>query len=421
MHYSSAIRIGCLATLLLTLSCASYTRLAEYATDYPDHEAFFDNAGIPLYEGAPPRFYYDGSVWQKRSLQLIEEAQDYILILSFLLTEHESGREIFHALKRKMEEGVRVYCITDSASYYRTYPRVPTPIPASIPYLRELGIPVIEYNSIRGRRVFGLTRLFNRDHRKFWVIDGKSVLAGGMNIDYDSIRPAKEGGSIDAMVEVNSPGVTAALVDSFITTWNAFSAEKLHRQEFAIRADGNGTPVRVFDQGLRPSQEITTLFDGLFTFSRESIWMVQCYAFLTPALMDKLEYAVHRGVDVNIIMSANHISPRFEKASYYSIQDLLDRGITVYIFESPTEALLHYKLILSDNTLAAIGSANYNLRSQTLSRELTLLFEDQNTAASVKTHLEELLLHCRKIDQREARSYRTVSYLFNYLLMQFWG
>ena len=412
----------CLLISLSLLSCASYGKLEKYGEEYTDYRNFLDDREVPLFSGGEPSFYFDGTQWMNRALEAIEQAEDYILIDSFLTTVHENTFRIFRALKEKQDQGVRIYIMVDSSSYYRSYPRTGTAIDAAIPEARALGLPIMEYNPIRGNRVPTLFRLFNRDHRKFWIVDGRSVTLGGQNIDFDSLRDPGEGGCVDTMVEVPSAGAVEMLRDSFVRTWNSFSIEKLKSEDFPVRAPREGeVQYRVFNQGFREGEEITDLFDTFFTFADRSIWMVQCYAYPTPALMDRIRYALDRGVEVNLIVSASHLSTRFYKASYYTLKDLLEMGVNVYMYEHPGEALLHYKLLLADNDLAAVGSANFNLRSQTTSRELTVLFDHPPAVQAVRNNIDEILKLCRRVTPEEALKYRGADYFLNFLLMQFWG
>ena len=156
---------------------------------------------------------------------------------------------IFDALAERMADGVRVYMIVDSASYYRTYPMDAEPIPASTPLARALGIPLIEYNPIRGRRIFTLLGLLDRDHRKFWVVDGRTVVTGGQNVDYDSLRDVGSGGCVDAMIEYDSPGAAAFLRDSFVRTWNAYSLDRLDPGDFSAGGIGASTGSRSSTRG----------------------------------------------------------------------------------------------------------------------------------------------------------------------------
>lgn len=402
--------------------CASYGKLERIDQRFGNASEYYNGKGIPGYSGQSKDVYFDGRQWRERSLELIESAEDYILINTFLTTEHQYTREIFDAIKRKMDEGVRVYLIFDSASYYRAYPNSPDkPIRAAIPYVKELGIPYTEYSPIRGRRVPLFLKLFDRDHRKYWIIDGKTVSCGGQNIDYDSLRNPEDAGLIDSMIEIESPGFTDEMIDSFVKSWNRYSIDKLDRDGFQNRSRDSENEILVFNQGLSGGGQVTKMFDGFFTYAEESLWMVQCYTFVTPALLDKVKYAADRGVEVNFIISENQVGTRFDRASHYSVKSLLDAGANVYLYDSPNDSLLHYKLMLADGKIASIGSANYNLRSQTTSRELAVVFDDEKTVSKVNENLIELLKHSREVFPEEAMTYQGFEYLSNYILMQFWG
>lgn len=407
--------------LLGALGCASYGKLERYRDTYPDTGAFFESRGIPTFGAAEPRLFMDGGAWFERAMELIAGAEDYILISSFLVTDSEHQATIFEALARRMAEGVRVHIIVDSASYYRAYPMRLEPIPAATPLARSLGLPLIEYNPIRGRRAFTLLALFDRDHRKFWVVDGRTVVTGGQNIDYDSLREVEDGGCIDAMLEYRSPGAAAYLRDSFVRTWNAYSLDMLDAEDFTVRGEPGAYPLAIVDQGLRQSGLVTDMFDGFMAFASEELWLVQCYTYLTPSLLDKIRFAVDRGVRVNVVLSAEHVNERALYGSHYCMLDLIDAGASVFMYESDLGSLLHFKLILADGVLASVGSANYNLRSQTTSREMSFVVSDPESLALIRGELDSLLLGCRPVGRDEAERCRSLPYFLYNLLMQFWG
>lgn len=413
--------LATLAVVVLVAGCASYGKLERYEQQYSGSSEFFTDRGEPSFLAGDPALYMDGRAWSERALDLIAGANDYILISSFLVTSIPRQEEIFDALAARRLEGVRVYLIVDSASYYRTYPMVPLAVPAAIPMAKARGIPIIEYNPIRGSRIFTLLGLLNRDHRKFWVIDGQTVVAGGQNIDYDSLRYPEDEGCIDGMMEFRSAGLSTFLRDSFIRTWNAYSIDRLDPETFLIRDGPTDFPVTVFDQGLSSQGQVTNMFDGFFTFAKEEVWLVQCYTYLTPSLIDKIRFAVGRGVKVNFILSDNHIATRFVQGSFYGMRDLIDAGASIYLYESPNGSLLHYKMIMADGLWASVGSANYNFRSQSTSRELSFLVSDPEPMAIIRSGLDDILTWCRPVSRDEASRYRGMSYFLQNLLMQFWG
>jgi len=123
-------------------------------------------------------------------LALIEQASDYILINSFITRADPTSVEVLEALKRKHDAGVRVYIISDSSSNFMNWGR------EGFEFLDEAGIPNVEYNPIRVYRALIFPVMIQRDHRKFWVIDGKKLFAGGANICWQSLDPVVSGNSI---------------------------------------------------------------------------------------------------------------------------------------------------------------------------------------------------------------------------------
>ena len=108
-----------------------------------------------------------------------------------MIIDDQMGKHIIELLKQKTEENVRVYVITDSSSGFlsgifegRT----------AVPYLVERGIPVAEYNPMRANRTGRLPVFVYRDHQKFWLIDGETIVLGGQNIWATSLNSPEESG-----------------------------------------------------------------------------------------------------------------------------------------------------------------------------------------------------------------------------------
>jgi len=101
--------------------------------------------------------------------------------------------------------------------------------------------------------------------------------------------------------------------------------------------------------------------------------------------------------------------------------DLIDAGATLYLFDGPHHAFLHLKLMVTDGRYSLFGSANYNLRSQFLSREISFLFDDEAIAEKALEHVSFIIDHSRIVDREEAKTHRRPDNLFFNFLMQFIG
>ncbi|MFA6646438.1 MAG: phosphatidylserine/phosphatidylglycerophosphate/cardiolipin synthase family protein [Sphaerochaetaceae bacterium] len=410
---------------LLILSCSTTARLEKLASESWDFTEFMDQHEIPSFSSTLPVYYNTGAEWNARTLELIEQAQDYILVCTFLGVEHISTEPVWQALAKKAAEGVRVYILIDSSSNFQLIPFTDEFIQAAYMRLRELGLEVAEYNSLSLSNLFFPVHLFDRNHQKYWVVDGEILAVGGININHTSIAWPPGIGNIDSMAEVFSPGALQAVVNIFVDIWNNYSPNHLKATDFEVKDSipltADTTELWLLDHYWPTQSKVSAMFDALSLYAQDELWLIQGYTYITPALLDRLKYAIERGVTVNVMLSEYSTQAKYEIASRYGILDLIDAGVNVYMYTSPEGAFLHLKLMVSDGKLVTIGSANYNFRSQTLSRELNFIFEDERIGSTALDYIEELLQHCRLVTREEAESYRSFKSWFFNVLMQVWG
>ena len=356
-------------------------------------------------------FYFTGDVFLHRAEELIESARDYILIDSFLTTEDEKGKRVIDRLARAAARGVRVHLITDSSSAYvlgRT----------AVPYLRAVGIPTVEFNPIRCNRALRLPGFLYRDHRKFWLIDGETIVLGGQNITSTSLDSPAEGGHTDSMVEFRSQTAFRELLSSFVAEWNAYSTIELATADFAVlpQPPSGGGELRLVDQDGLADPVVDELFAGLLQRAHREVWLVQSYTIPSRHILELIRQTAARGVTVNILYSSHNVHEKFHYAPAYRMIDLIEAGARLWYYDHPTSHL-HYKAVIVDGHWFTLGSANLNFRSLRLSKELNVLFEGEARGAPVLSHLEELKARSSRIEREQALEYRGPLYLFYYLLL----
>ncbi len=415
-------RVGLVGTALLAAflcSCSIPLDEPDPFSARDDLSAYYgETVGVTPVPVSNPRFSDNGPAIKAEMLRLIGLAEKHILVGSFLLTDGLESREILDALAARAREGVRVQVIGDASSRF-------VPEKQAFDYLVETGVPVAEFNPVRGWRLLALPILLERDHRKFWVIDGRWVSLGGANINEPSLVSPEQGGNRDLMVTVESPVAAGELTRSFVETWNESDApENLSEADFAP-----GSPLPnpssefwFFNQEKiyqKPSQT-DVMMDGLFASAKKSIWLVEPYTFVNESILSDIRRMAERGVEVNVVLSSQARAPRFRYASFYGIKDLSEAGAKVWVFDSETSPL-HYKCALVDDELAYVGSSNLNLRSFHLSRELNTVFDDPPSVARVKGVIESVLEDCRLVPLEEAGNYRSLPFFTWWAIMQIAG
>jgi cardiolipin synthase len=135
------------------------------------------------------------------------------------------------------------------------------------------------------------------------------------------------------------------------------------------------------------------MFLAAISAARTRLWITSPYFVPDETVYDALQLAALRGVDVRIMLPAkpDHLLVYLASFSYlYSAEHV---GVKFYRYQA---GFLHQKVMLIDDDLAAVGTANLDNRSMRLNFELTVLFADRPFAAQVARMLDEDFSHCQR-------------------------
>jgi cardiolipin synthase len=160
-------------------------------------------------------------------------------------------------------------------------------------------------------------------------------------------------------------------------------------------AESDGKSVLVLPTG--PADEVDTctlFFTHAIQVAQRRIWITSPYFVPNPEILVALHLAVLRGVDVRIILPSKPDHLIVYLAAFSYLKDTLPVGVKMYRYQ---EGFLHEKVLLVDDDLAAVGTANLDTRSLRLQFEITLLFYDSSFAAEVKNMLEADLARSRPL------------------------
>jgi len=120
--------------------------------------------------------------------------------------------------------------------------------------------------------------------------------------------------------------------------------------------------------------------------ARKRCWIVSPYFVPDESVVSALQLAALRGVDVRILLpeKADHKLVYLAGFSYF--HEILDAGIKLYRYK---KGFLHQKVMLVDDQLALVGTANFDNRSFRLNFEITMVFADQECNAAVLNMLDD--------------------------------
>jgi cardiolipin synthase len=330
-----------------------------------------DAAGM-LGRASSLEYLGDGTLAYRAVLAEILRARRSIRIETFLIGDDETGRTLLDALAQRAREGIEVQLLLDDLLRFRAPRRHLTRLATAGGRIKRF-MPLVHV-PFRARSNL-------RNHRKIAIFDGERALVGGMNLADEYMGPLPSASRWrDVSVMLVGPCVSA-LDTIFRADWQFAAGEELATVRPADESDfqSDFRPVQVVPSG--PDEPNDAIYDALLQAvysAKRRIWLATPYFAPDESLIRGLEAAARRHVDVRAIVPerSNHRLADFVGASM--LRDLADVGVGVFRYQP---SMLHAKALLVDDSLAAIGSANFDMRSLFLDYEVALLFSGQAEVA----------------------------------------
>jgi cardiolipin synthase len=316
---------------------------------------------------------------------LIDEARDSLFITMFILQKDDVGREIRDHLTRRAADGLDVRLLLDDWGSFRTRRRFLTP-------LIEAGGQVAYFMPLLHRPFAARTNL--RNHRKIVIADEQLVLSGGINIGQEYLGPTPRRGRWTDLAFVLEGPATRFYRDVFMSDWAFARGVDPARPPGAPRATPSDAVVQVVPSG--PDVPGDALYEVVLstTFAAEArLWIVTPYFVPDDALLQGLTLAARRGVDVQIIMPerSNHRITDWARGGY--LREIQEAGGAVLLY---TGGMLHAKVLVMDEQLAMVGSANMDMRSLFLNYEVGMLMYSPGEIDAVARWVEDVAAPARQ-------------------------
>jgi len=334
---------------------------------------------IELLQGGEPYF---ASVER-----IIDEANHFIHIQTYIIDEDETGMRIINALIRAAGRGVRIYLLLDAFG---------------TKYLSGELIKSIENSGILFR-FFSPTfitkgfQLSLRLHSKVVMADGEVAIIGGMNFAnrYHGSVVKKEW--LDFAVLLKGPECVHIL-SILKKLWNKTFISKSERSHEMIHNpvfyEENVKLKVLLNHWYRNKIEILRSYRLAFRHAQKR--MIIFASYFLPGRNERklLRNASLRGVDITIVFSAESDAPMFKRATEFLYDFILRNRIRIFEY---LPSNLHAKVAAVDGKWSTIGSYNLNHISDYASIEINVGILDENFTR----HLEEILYGIIKSDCRQ--------------------
>ena len=250
-------------------------------------------------------------------------------------------------------------------------------------------------------------RVNYRNHRKICIVDGKEAYVGGFNIGDEYLGKSKKFGYWrDTHCKIKGSAIHG-LEWRFLLDWRFAANEEIANMEkYFLPKDTIGeTGVQIVSSG--PDSKWTSIKDGYFKMiinARDKVYIQTPYFIPDDSILEALRVAGLSGVDVRIIIPSKPDHPFVYWASLSYIGELLQAGVKFYTYEN---GFIHSKVVLMDDVVSSVGTANLDIRSFKLNFEVNAFIYDEKVNNEIVDQFIRDLDMCREItiEEYEKRSY----------------
>lgn len=299
----------------------------------------------------------DGKTAFDRIFAAIDTARTCVRVQTYIWKDDDTGKAVAAKLKAAADRGVQVVVSKDMLGTFFELGDM----------LRGQPSPALTRSGLKGHeKIRVITDLFaDTDHSKYYIIDRRSAIFGGMNIA-DEYRFLWN----DAMALLRGGAWVEAFADKVL----------------------KGTPWPY------PSPIVLAVNDSRKTEIRRAILQILEHAgrriviehayFSDDKVIEAVIRAAARGVRVEVILPK--VPDTHLYANMATVNRLLDpaSGRVPKVFLYPH--MSHAKVIMTDGAIAAVGSANLTPRSMLTSKEVTLFAHGAPDALFIRELREKL-------------------------------
>ncbi len=318
--------------------------------------------------------YVSGYEFFPALLAEISKATHHIHIISYIIDDDPLGRLLRDALIDKARKGIEVRLLFDDVGSWKTPNRF-------FEQMREEGIEVHPFMPVRFPAFTG--KVNYRNHRKIIVIDGKVGFIGGMNLAQRYVKGHKGIMWRDTHVKISGAAVYG-LQRAFLVDW--FHADRTLITDRKYYPDTTITPNNNLIQIVTSSptnvwEELEQGYIKILLSAKRYVYMETPYFLPTEPIFFAMRTAALSGVDVRLMVSLKTDSKLVQMASRSYLTQTIQAGVKVICYE---EGFNHTKLLVADDNVATIGSANIDFRSFENNFEANAFFYDKSMAQRIK-------------------------------------
>ncbi|HTX89048.1 MAG TPA: phosphatidylserine/phosphatidylglycerophosphate/cardiolipin synthase family protein [Bacteroidales bacterium] len=331
----------------------------------------------------------------------ISRARKYVFLETYKFANDHMGIRFRDVLTRKAHEGVRIKILIDSWGKG----------PVSESFFEELirlGGQVKFFEKIKiNTDIF--TRGHRRDHRKILVIDDEVSYMGSMNITGYNLNWRE--------LALRMTGELVLIFKKcFQENFDAFNPYNIVNKVNYSKTLKSGDFELIRDVPSVPLQRLKKKYVRMIRSAKSSV-VIETPYFLPGFLLRKAMIdAGKRGVDVKVIMPKNS-DVRMIDVLRNKYLGLLHKNRVKLLFFVPHN--LHAKLMIIDDQVFSITSANFDYRSFRYQYEIALIGSDPDILRQLRDHVNETLLESEPFDYERWQRRPLIQKILEWTLLPF--
>lgn len=304
----------------------------------------------------------------------LKKAKHHIHMDFYIIEAGKLTDDLIPILKDRNDHGVTIRIVYDHVGSWGLDRKL-------ITAFRKAGVDLRVFMPLKPGKIS--KRLNYRNHRKIVVIDNNIGYTGGMNLSDKYIYGDSDLGFWrDTFIKIEGPGVVD-LQRIFLQDWYLAKGKILKSELPLPQSYTENTPVQIVYAG--PDSTFSSIMHQYFTIITDAdkyVYISTPYFIPGKAIMVALCTSALSGVDVRMLLPFNSDSRWLKWSMMTFLQELLDAGVKIYLFR---EGFMHSKVIIADDNLVSVGTANMDERSFDSNFEVNVMIYDESTCLELKT------------------------------------
>ncbi len=348
-----------------------------------------------LYSNTYIKPFTDGASLYESIFADIESAKETIFAEYYIIENDKISDRFIDTLIKKANEGVKVKIVVDAVGSWKVKNKTKQ-------RLADAGIEYHEFLPV-SLPFFG-RKINYRNHRKILLIDNEIGYIGGMNVADRYIEGKKSIGKWrDTHIKVIGDGIQG-LAKVFRRDYHFVSRQ--------LTSISTKTPSKV--DGFTPCN-MQTVFSGpdmeyraimqtylrIIMQSKKYVYIESPYFMPNEAVRSALVTAAKSGVEIKIIIPLFSDDRIVLMSTYSYVKDLASAGIHFYFYKA---GFIHSKLIISDDQIVSLGSANMDFRSLEHNFETNAILYGDETASIFRNIFEQDMADSESFDMKRWKS-----------------